>query len=63
MFQSQITILGETQEQINCGDILKGEPSTTTHIAVFITVLSGAVNTQTIQPVCREQFCFSGPRG
>jgi len=50
-----------------CGDILKdclkGEPSTTTtHIAVYITYLCGLVNTQTIQPVCREQFCFSEVR-
>ena len=27
-----------------------------------ITVLSGVANTQTILPVCREQFCFSEPR-
>jgi len=50
---------------ILCGDILKdcskGEPSTT-HIAVYITVLSGVVSTQTIQPVCREQFCFLEPQ-
>ena len=40
---------------ILCGDILKdcskGEPSTTPHIAVYITVLSDVVNTQAIQPV------------
>ena len=49
-----------------CGDILKdcskGEPGTRTiHIAVYITVLSCVVNTQTIQQVCHEQFYLSEP--
>ena len=38
-----------------CGDIVKdcskGEPSITTLIALYITVLSGVFNTRTIQPV------------
>jgi hypothetical protein len=43
-------------------DCLKGELSikTTTHIVIYITVLSGAVNTQTIQPVCHEKILLLG---
>ena len=42
-------------------DCSKGELSIitttiTTHIAIYITVLSGAVNTQTVQPVCSEKI-------
>ena len=43
-------------------DCSKGELgiTTTTHIAIYITVLSGAVNTQTVHPVCCEKILLLG---